>query len=65
MATLTAAQKKQVKTIVDEFEIDGSTDYPRMEAELKAIGLTPTNKFIWYCVNKVETTVVEYDQDFL
>lgn len=67
MATLTAKQKKQVQTIVENFEADAEkkTDYARMHAELVAIGLKPKNEFIWYCVNKVEATTESYDLDFL
>lgn len=65
MSKLSAALKSKVKTLVEEFELDGSTDYARMSAALIALGLRPNNKFIWYCVNKVSATVEEYDEDFL
>ena len=65
MATLTAAQKKNVKKLVDGFELDGSQDYARMSASLIELGLKPGNKFIWYCVNAVVKATEEYDEDFL
>lgn len=65
MATITKAQQTKVKTLIEEFELDGSTDYARMSAELIALGLRPNNKFIWYCINKVVATTDDYDTSFL
>ena len=64
---LTASQKKQIAAIVEGFEVDPAkkTDYANMSAQLIAIGLTPNNDFIWYCINKVAPKTVEYDMDFL
>jgi hypothetical protein len=65
MAKLAKAQQTQVKTLVEEFELDGSTDYARMSAQLIALGLRPDNKFIWACVNAVVKQTESYDADFL
>ena len=67
MATLTAVQKKQIKDVVENFELDPSkkTDYANMSAQLIALGLQPNNDFIWYCINKVSVKTESYDQDFL
>lgn len=65
MAKLTAAQKKQIQSIVDNFELDpnGTSDYRNMEAKLIEIGLKPKNDFIWYCINNVPAET--YEMDFL
>ena len=54
MATLTAVQKKQIKDVVENFELDPSkkTDYANMSAQLIALGLQPNNDFIWYCISE-------------
>ena len=65
MAKLAKAQQTAVKTLVEEFELDGSTDYARMSAELIKLGLRPNNKFIWACINAVQVSTEEYDTDFL
>lgn len=65
MATLTAKQKKSVKELVENFELDGSGDYALMSSELIKLGLKPNNKFIWYCINAVVKATEEYDEDFL
>lgn len=65
MATITKAQQTKVKTLIADFDLDGSTDYARMSAELINMGLRPNNKFIWACINKVTATVEEYDTSFL
>ena len=65
MAKLTKALQTKVKTLVEEFELDGSTDYARMSADLIGLGLRPNNKFIWACINAVKVNIEEYDTDFL
>tara|TARA_R110000744_G_scaffold147612_4_gene260573 strand:- start:960 stop:1157 length:198 start_codon:yes stop_codon:yes gene_type:complete len=65
MAKLAKAQQTAVKTLVEEFELDGSTDYARMSADLIGLGLRPDNKFIWACINAVVKSTEEYDTDFL
>jgi len=65
MATLAKAQQTAVKTLVADFELDGSSDYARMSAALIKLGLRPNNSFIWACINAVKISVEEYDTDFL
>ena len=65
MAKLAKAQQTAVKNLVEEFELDGSTDYARMSAGLIDLGLRPDNKFIWHCINKVTVETESYDTDFL
>ena len=66
MATkLPAAKQKQIKALVSDFELDGSTDYARMSAGLIELGLKPDNKFIWSCINAVIRETESYDADFL
>jgi hypothetical protein len=65
MAKIAKALQAKVITLVGEFELDGSTDYARMSAELIALGLRPDNKFIWHCINKVTVESESYDTDFL
>jgi hypothetical protein len=65
MAKLAKAKQTAVKTLVSEFEMDGSTDYARMSAGLIELGLRPDNKFIWSCINAVVRETESYDADFL
>ena len=65
MAKLATAQQTAVKTLVEGFELDGSTDYARMSADLIALGLRPDNNFIWACINAIIKRTEEYDTDFL
>jgi len=65
MAIIDKAKQTKVKTLIAEFELDGSTDYARMSASLIELGLSPNNKFIWTCINKVQVQAEEYDTSFL
>lgn len=65
MAKIAKATQTKVKTLIADFELDGSSDYARMSADLIALGLRPDNKFIWACINAVTVETESYDTDFL
>ena len=45
--------QKQIKKLVKNFELDGSSDYKRMEAEVTSIiGQVPDNDTVWGLVRK-------------
>jgi hypothetical protein len=47
-----------VKTIVDGFRVDGSTDYTRMDAQVQeATGLQLDNRSLWTLVNRAKGQV--------
>ena len=62
---LTKAQQDKVLALIEDFELDGSTDYDRMTKDLTKLGLHPANKFVWACLNKAKEAAEEYDISFL
>lgn len=56
---MTNAQlQKKIKAIVDDFDVDGNTDYSRMDAAVKcATGLQLDNKSLWALVNRAKGQV--------
>ena len=47
-----------VKEVVDNFEVDGTSDYSRMDAAItKATGLRFDNKSLWALVNRAKAQV--------
>ncbi len=59
---MTNMTKKQlqaaVKKVVDNFDVDGSTDYTRMDMAIQeAVGLRFDNKSIWGLVDRARASV--------
>lgn len=53
-----AKLQKKVKAVVDDFDVDGITDYSRMDAAVKqATGLQLDNKSLWALVNRAKSQV--------
>lgn len=54
---MNAAQIKKIRKIVDEFVVDGSTDYTRMDSAVRsATGVALDNKSVWGLVRRAEGT---------
>lgn len=55
--------KKQIdaiKKVVEDFEVDGTTDYARMDAAiLKATGVRLDNQSLWGLINRAKGAGVE------
>jgi hypothetical protein len=59
MAKPTAKQLQAiVKEVVDNFEVDGTSDYARMDASIhEATGLRFDNASVWALVNRAKASV--------
>lgn len=59
MASMTKKQlQAAVKKVVDNFNVDGSTDYTRMDMAIQeATGCRFDNKSLWALVNRAQSSV--------